>query len=163
MVGVEDTKLSQIPEPSVKSKPIQWYWDNLPAIAKINIDDMAVDSVKTPELQHIVLKDLSIERKLLKSLENRKNKLFLELRNYYLGYASQEVYKEKGTVDIKILKGDVELYITADDEMVAMNERIGAQEEKVAYITGVLSALNNRSFMINNALKDIALKNGLNV
>ena len=52
----------------------------------------------------------------------------------------------------KLLKNDIEAYIHADEEVIKNKFKIMMSEEKVNYLESIIKTLNNRNFLIKNAI-----------
>ena len=88
-------------------------------------------------------------------LNKNKSKLKIILRDkwiYYNGKASPETYKEN-PFDLKILKGDLQKFIEADDDIRTQVLRIEYFETVINYIDGILRQINSRTYHIKNALE----------
>ena len=79
---------------------------------------------------------------------NRVTKFKFE---YYAGKAPASVYKEK-PFDHKVLKGDLEKYVYADDEWCKAKQKIDYLETCLYYIEGVLRQISNRGYTIKNVI-----------
>ncbi len=108
-------------------------------------------SLETPKVTSKYLKILADERHLLNKMTEKQNILVRKKREYYLGQASAEDYKEK-PFNLKLLKNDVPLYINSDDEIIKLNLQISQQNEKVEFLKSIITILNNRKWEIKNYL-----------
>ena len=71
---------------------------------------------------------------------------------YYTGKADPGVYKEK-PFDIKVLKSDVYIYMDSDPELQRADQKFAYLNQIVKYLEQVLRGVNNRSFLIKNAIE----------
>ena len=71
---------------------------------------------------------------------------------YYTGKADPEVYKEnpKG---IKVLKGDLDLYLDADPDLRKIEESLGYIQSKVTFLEKTLKNIENRNWNIKNTIE----------
>jgi hypothetical protein len=138
---------------------LEWKKDS-----KIDVSQLAVESLKIPELHWKYLQILSHEKLILNKKEADYKSLFKLKFEYYLGTISEEDRKEKGWSPnpLRIVRQDIQTYIEADKDMVEINLFRLQQVEKVEVLENIIRSINNRSFMITNALNDIKFKNGVN-
>ena len=71
---------------------------------------------------------------------------------YYGGKADVKVYVAK-PFDLKVLKGDLAMYISSDEEVIELMDKIGYLEIVVKYIEGVIKSIDNRGWDIKNAIE----------
>lgn len=120
------------------------------------IDETSLDreSLNIPLLHNKYLNILHDEKLLLHKYNIDLRKLLKLKWEYYNGKIDQETLNRMGwdPFPLKILKQDVEMYIEADDEVIAMNSKVVFQKEKVDYLESVLKGLNNRQFHIRDAI-----------
>lgn len=126
----------------------------------IDKDNPISTTVAIPHLVSKYYRYLQIESSLLRSLELELDKLNKELFNYYSGHASDEVYKEKGFFDRKLLKEDLKMYVAADPAMIKIQGRIYNQSFKVKIIEDFIKQLNNRNFLVRNIIEWTKFING---
>ena len=55
--------------------------------------------------------------------------------------------------NLKVLKGDLAMYITSDEEVIRLMDKIGYLEVVVKYIDGVIKSIDNRGWDIKNAIE----------
>ena len=79
-------------------------------------------------------------------------KLWREKWEYYGGKADAKVYVTK-PFDLKVLKTDLSVYITADEEIIDAENKIGYLETVVDYTKGVIKSVDNRGWDIKNAIE----------
>ncbi len=101
------------------------------------------------------------ELRLLKGLDNEFNLLLKEKTEYYLGKAPDESYQLK-PLHLKILKQDVEIYLKADEDLIASDSKRILQKIKVEAVESYIKNINNRGFMIKNAIDFRKFVNGVN-
>ena len=63
-----------------------------------------------------------------------------------------KIYASK-PFDLKVLKTDLGVYISADEEIIDAENKIGYLETVVDYIKGVIKSVDNRGWDIKNAIE----------
>ena len=71
---------------------------------------------------------------------------------YYTGKADPSVYREK-PFDIKVLKADVHIYMDSDPDLQKADQKVAYLNQIVKYLEQVLRSVNNRTFLIKNAIE----------
>ena len=79
-------------------------------------------------------------------------KLYRAKWEYYGGKSDAKVYASK-PFDLKVLKTDLSVYITSDEEVIDAENKIGYLETVVDYIKGVIKSVDNRGWDIKNAIE----------
>jgi hypothetical protein len=104
-------------------------------------------------------KDLIIENEEQlgsESLKNQKIKIkYLDQRSRFqllLQKANAKVYVAK-PFDLKVLKNDLAMYITSDEEVISLADKIGYLETVIKYLEGVIKSIDNRGWDIKNAIE----------
>lgn len=118
----------------------------------INNDKLDFEAAKNPVLSAKYLKILAESNMAFARLLSRYNKLKLEKRQYYLGQAPAEKYKEK-PFHLKLTKGEVEAYLDADQELRLIQEKLEIIKVNIGYLEGVVKAINTRSWDIKNSIE----------
>ena len=75
--------------------------------------------------------------------------------NFYefgTGKSDPSVYAEK-PFDLKVLKADVHIYMDSDDELQKADQKAAYLKQVVTYLEQVLRSINNRTFLIKNAIE----------
>ena len=119
---------------------------------KINDTELDLESLKTPQLHNIYLKHLTKYKLMLSRSETEYNILKREKWEYYTGKADPSVYQEK-PFDIKVLKSDVHIYMDSDPELQKADQKVAYLNQIVKYLEQVLRSINNRTFLIKNAIE----------
>ena len=113
---------------------------------------LANDSMETPKL-HAKYLQLHNEFKLmLSSAQTKYNKLYKDKWLYYNGKAPSSVYAEK-PFDLKVLKGDIDMFIDSDDEVCRVKQKIDYLETCINSIDRILKEIHNRGFAIKNTIE----------
>ena len=71
---------------------------------------------------------------------------------YDSGKASAKVYAER-PFNYKVLKGDLNSYIWADDEYIRTKQKCDYLETCINYLENVLRQCSNRGFQIKNVIE----------
>ena len=118
------------------------------------LDDTELDSesIKIPLLHNKYLQHLNKFSLLLKKAEDDHKLLVREKWEYYTGKADASVYQEK-PFDLKVLKADVHIYIDSDEELQKADQKVAYLNVVVKYLEQVLRSINNRTFLIKNAIE----------
>ena len=112
---------------------------------------LANDSMETPKL-HAKYLQLHNEFKLMLSdAQTKYNKLYKDKWLYYNGKAPSSVYAEK-PFDLKVLKGDLDVYINSDPEICKSNQKIDYLETCINCIDRILKQIDSRGFAIKNTM-----------
>ena len=120
----------------------------------LRIDDEHLDteSLKNQEIKAKYLDHKSRYELLLFKAKGDYKRLYREKWEYYGGKADAKIYASK-PFDLKVLKTDLSVYITADEEIIDAENKIGYLETVVDYIKGVIKSVDNRGWDIKNAIE----------
>ena len=118
------------------------------------LDDTELDSesVSIPLLHNKYLIHFNKFSLLLKKAEYEHKTMIKNKWEYYTGKADPSVYKEK-PFDIKVLKSDVHIYMDSDPELQRADQKVAYLNQIDKYLEQVLRGINNRSFLIKNAIE----------
>jgi len=118
------------------------------------LDDTELDSesVSIPLLHNKYLIHFNKFSLLLKKAEYEHKTMIKNKWEYYTGKADPSVYKEK-PFDIKVLKSDVHIYMDSDPELQRADQKVAYLNQIVKYLEQVLRGVNNRTFLIKNAIE----------
>ena len=100
------------------------------------------------------------ELRVLRGIDVEYNILLKDKMEYYLGKASDDAYVQQ-PLHLKILKQDVDVYLKADAELSSLESKKSLQRIKVETVEGFIKNINNRSFMIKNAIDFRKFVNGI--
>lgn len=100
------------------------------------------------------------ELRVLRSIDIEYNLLLKAKTEYYLGKADDTVYIQQ-PLHLKILKQDVDVYLKADADLISAESKKSLQKIKVETIENFIKNINNRSFMIKNAIDFRKFVNGV--
>jgi len=122
--------------------------------ADLKVDDEHLDteSLKNQEIKAKYLDVKSKYELLLYRAKGEYKRIYRDKWEYYGGKADAKVYVSK-PFDIKVLKTDLSVYITSDEEIMDAENKIGYLETVVEYIKGVIKSVDNRGWDIKNAIE----------
>ena len=143
----------------MKLEEIQELWNR---DREIDIAELAIESVRIPQLHDKYLKIYIDERIKLKSLEFELSKMGRLKNDYYSGKMAQEDLEKLGWEPFlgKILKGEMHSYLEADEDVFRIKTKIVMMEEKINYLDSIVKMINNRGFQIKSAIDWIKFKSG---
>ena len=120
----------------------------------LRVDDEHLDteSLKNQEIKAKYLDHKSKFELLLFKAKGDYKRLYREKWEYYGGKADAKIYASK-PFDLKVLKTDLGVYISADEEIIDAENKIGYLETVVDYIKGVNKSVDNRGWDIKNAIE----------
>ena len=118
------------------------------------LDDTELDSesIKIPLLHNKYLQHFNKFSLLLKKAEYEHKALIRQKWEYYTGKSDPSVYKDK-PFDLKILKSDVHIYMDSDEDLQRADQKAAYLNQVVKYLEQVLRSINNRTFLIKNAIE----------
>ena len=143
----------------MKLEEIQELWNR---DREIDIAELAIESVRIPQLHDKYLKIYIDERIKLKSLEFELSKMVRLKNDYYSGRMAHEDLEKLGWEPFlgKILKGEMHSYLEADEDVFRIKTKIVMMEEKINYLDSIVKMINNRGFQIKSAIDWIKFKSG---
>lgn len=121
----------------------------------INRMELGEESIKLPKLHSKYLNIMTTERMILKRLEEDRKELVKLKHDYYRGILPEEDLKENGWTpfQLSVLKSDLPLYMDADQDIIKLNLKIAAQQEKVDVLESIIRSITNRGYLIKNAIE----------
>jgi len=129
--------------------------------AKIDRTQLDTESLDIPKVHAKYLKMYHNERWKLKQAKSDLAKLRLEKFEFYT-QGPNATTKERGWKypGGRILKGDINIYMEGDPELVDIHLNIGLIEERVQILDNIIRNINNRGFQIKNAIDYLRWTNG---
>ena len=120
----------------------------------LKLDDTELDteSARIPLLHNKYLQHFNKFSLLQKKAQQDLNTLEREKWEYYTGKADPHVYKQR-PFDIKVLKADVHIYMDSDPDLQKADQKVAYLNQIVKYLEQVLRGVNNRTFLIKNAIE----------
>lgn len=131
---------------------IMELWNTDTNVDKTELGD---ESLKIPKLHSKYYTIMIKERLLLRKYYEEMKRLKLDKYEFFTQGPSEET-KEKGwrlPPKGMILKGDIPMYMDADQDIIDLNLKIGLQQEKVDYLESIIKTIINRNFVIKNAIE----------
>ena len=113
---------------------------------------LANDSMETPRLHAKYLQLYNEFKLMLSDAQTKYSKLYKEKWLYYNGKAPSSVYREK-PFDLKVLKGDLDMFIDSDDDVCRSKQKIDYLETCINSIDRILKEIHNRGFAIKNTIE----------
>ena len=119
---------------------------------KVDNEHLDTESLKNQEIKANYLDHKSRYELLLYKAKGDYKRLYREKWEYYGGKADAKIYAAK-PFDLKVLKTDLAVYISADEEIMNAENKIGYLETVIDYIKGVIKSVDNRGWDIKNAIE----------
>ena len=119
---------------------------------KLDDTELDTESVNIPLLHNKYLIHYNKFSLLLKKSEYDHKSMIRDKWEYYTGKADPSVYREK-PFDIKVLKADVHIYMDSDEELQKADQKAAYLKQVTTYLEQVLRSINNRTFLIKNAIE----------
>ena len=119
---------------------------------KVDNEHLDTESLKNQEIKANYLDYKSRYELLLYKAKGDYKRMYREKWEYYGGKADAKIYATK-PFDLKVLKTDLAVYISADEEMINAENKVGYLETVVDYIKGVIKSVDNRGWDIKNAIE----------
>ena len=144
----------------MKLEEIQELWNK---DRDIDIENLATESVKIPQIHDKYLKIYIDERIRLKSLEFELAKMTKLKLEYYAGTLSKEELLEHKWEPFltKVIKTERYSYLDSDEDIFRIKANITLMQEKINYVESVIKMINNRGFQIKSAIDWIKFKHGI--
>lgn len=127
--------------------------------SKIDSAKLDADALNISALYSKWIAILAAESKELRRLQVLHDKMTLQRTNYYMGKASDEVYKAE-PLQYKVLKQDLQTWLNADNQYNDTKTALNNQLIKITMIETFMKELSQRSFNIKNAIDYQKFKNG---
>ena len=119
---------------------------------KVDNEHLDTESLKNQEIRANYLDHKSRYELLLFKAKGDYKRMYREKWEYYGGKADAKIYATK-PFDLKVLKTDLAVYITSDEEIINAENKVGYLETVVDYIKGVIKSVDNRGWDIKNAIE----------
>ena len=119
---------------------------------KIDNEHLDTESLKNQEIKANYLDHKSRYELLLYKAKGDYKRMYREKWEYYGGKADAKIYATK-PFDLKVLKTDLAVYITSDEDIINAENKVGYLETVVDYIKGVIKSVDNRGWDIKNAIE----------
>ena len=119
---------------------------------KVDNEHLDTESLKNQEIKANYLDYKSRYELLLYKAKGDYKRMYRDKWEYYGGKADAKIYATK-PFDLKVLKTDLAVYISADEEIMNAENKIGYLETVIDYIKGVIKSVDNRGWDIKNAIE----------
>jgi hypothetical protein len=119
---------------------------------KVDNEHLDTESLKNQEIKAKYLDHKSRYELLLFKAKGDYKRLYREKWEYYGGKSDAKIYATK-PFDLKVLKTDLSVYISSDEEIINAENKVGYLETVVDYIKGVIKSVDNRGWDIKNAIE----------
>ena len=122
---------------------------------QIDRTELGEESLKLPKLHSKYLRHFTEERLALKKLEEERKELVKTKHDYYRGVLPEEDLRANGwePFQLNVLKSDIPMHLEADQDIIKINLRIAMQQEKTDTLESIIRAINNRGYLIKNAIE----------
>jgi hypothetical protein len=127
------------------------HWEKDVQVDKTELGDASLD---TPKLHHKYFQFLVKERLTLRKYEAELKQLKLD-KYEFLTQGPNEETKDKGwrlPAKGMVLKGDIPMYLDADNDIINVTLKIGLQQEKIELLESIVKIIMNRNYIIRNAI-----------
>ncbi len=119
---------------------------------KVDNEHLDTESLKNQEIKANYLDYKSRYELLLYKAKGDYKRMYRDKWEYYGGKADAKIYATK-PFDLKVLKTDLAVYISADEDIMNAENKIGYLETVIDYIKGVIKSVDNRGWDIKNAIE----------
>ena len=119
---------------------------------KVDNEHLDTESLKNQEIKAKYLDHKSRYELLLFKAKGDYKRMYREKWEYYGGKSDAKIYATK-PFDLKVLKTDLAVYISSDEEIIDAENKVGYLETVVDYIKGVIKSVDNRGWDIKNAIE----------
>lgn len=122
---------------------------------QIDSTELGDESIRIPQLHGKFLNIFHDESLVLRKLEADWRTLRKQKWEYYNGKMSQDELKALGWEPFahRILRQDIDIYMDADPDLSKLASKMDLQKAKVDYLDSVLKGINNRQWVIRNAIE----------
>ena len=117
-----------------------------------NEEQLGSEALKNQKIKAKYLDHRSRFQLLLQKANGDYQRMYREKWEYYGGKSDAKVYVAK-PFDLKVLKNDLAMYITSDEEVIALSDKIGYLEIVIKYLEGIIKSIDNRSWDVRNAIE----------
>ena len=119
---------------------------------KVDNEHLDTESLKNQEIKANYLDHKSRYELLLYKAKGDYKRMYREKWEYYGGKADAKIYATK-PFDLKVLKTDLAVYISSDEEIINAENKVGYLETVIDYIKGVIKSVDNRGWDIKNSIE----------
>jgi hypothetical protein len=136
----------------------EWVIDS-----EIDKTELGKESLRIPQLHSKYLNEFYMAKTTYVKLNQDYKNTYKLKYQYYQGLLSKEELDENGwdIQPLKILKADIPVYIESDEDLQLIKNKIQLIEDKVEILENIIKTLNNRGYLIKNAIEWARFQNGL--
>jgi hypothetical protein len=116
-----------------------------------NIENIDQESFYNQEIKAKWLDYKSRFELLLARSKGEYQVLYREKWEYYGGKSEAKIYASK-PFDFKVLKTDLQIYISSDSDVIELSNKIAYLETTIKFIDGVIKSIDNRGWDIKHAI-----------
>jgi hypothetical protein len=122
---------------------------------KMDGTELADESVRIPQLHGKYLNIFHDESLVLRKYEADYKILRRQKWEYYSGKMSKDELTalDWEQFDHRILRQDMDVYLDSDADLIKIQTKIDMQKQKVDYLDSILKGINNRQWVIRNAIE----------
>lgn len=124
-------------------------YEDLPITKEEHLDQ---EAFKNQELKAKWLDYKSRFELLLVRNKGEYQRLYRDKWEYYGGKADAKVYVAK-PFDLKVLKSDLAMYISSDEDIIQLSDKISYLEYTIKYCEGIIKSIDNRGWDTKNAIE----------
>ena len=117
-----------------------------------NEEQLGSESLKNQKIKIKYLDQRSRFQLLLQRANGNYQRMYRQKWEYYGGKADAKIYVTK-PLDLKVLKNDLAMYISSDEEIIQLMDKIGYLEIVIKYLEGIIKSIDNRGWDIKNAIE----------
>tara|TARA_Y100000296_G_C5058122_1_gene198371 strand:+ start:278 stop:709 length:432 start_codon:yes stop_codon:yes gene_type:complete len=117
-----------------------------------NEEQLGSESLKNQKIKLKYLDQRSRFQLLLQKTNGEYQRMYRQKWEYYGGKADAKIYVTK-PFDIKVLKNDLAMYISSDEEIIQLMDKIGYLEILIKYLEGIIKSIDNRGWDIKNTIE----------
>lgn len=144
----------------MKTDEIITMWDE---DSQLDSTELGKESLRIPQLHSKYMKELYLAKSLLTKLTHDYKSMQRLKYEYYQGILSKEDLDKYGwdVQPLKILKSDIPLYLESDVDLQTIKTKIQSTEDKLEILENIIKTLNNRGYLIKNAIEWSRFQHGL--
>ena len=131
--------------------------------SEIDKTELGKESLRIPQLHSKYLKEFYMAKTTYVKLNQDYKNTYRLKYQYYQGILSKEEQEEHGwdIQPLKILKADIPVYIESDEDLQLIKNKIQLTEDKIEILENIIKTLNNRGYLIKNAIEWSRFQHGL--
>jgi hypothetical protein len=143
----------------MKTEDIFALWEE---DSRINKAEIGREALNLPNLHHKYYTIYMNEKLVLKKREAEFTVMKKEKIEFYTDGHTEETRAKGWELPPKgrIARGDVNLYVDADKDIIEASLKIGVQQEKVELLKHIIYTLNNRNFLFKTYIDFEKFRNG---